>query len=196
VTAVPLFLLDEDETEAAELDAYIGRSLINATGGTAVDADVIASDLLRRMGEHQSRVATLAEAKAREIADATARISHAYDSQIARHQQSALQYENAVQSIAQSIDWSAEKKKSRKVGYGTYGCKTEPERVKIIDQGKAIGYARAYFASAVKEKIVVMVEHKAIAPVVLARLHASGELPDGFEHTAESIQYYAKPDVE
>lgn len=195
MSAVPVWLLEEDASEADELNDYIGRAIDHAITGSATAADVIASDLLRRQGEAMAEGARLAEAKAQEIALATARIAMRYDVQIARAQTRAGYYEQGVVAIAESIDWSAEKKKSRLVGHGTYGMKREPERVKITDQDKAIAFARTALPSAIKEKVTITVDHRAIAPAVLARVHADGDVPDGFEHIAEHQVFYARPEI-
>lgn len=196
MSAVPVWLLEEETNEIAELELYVGRAVENAKAGGYVDADVIASDLLRRQGEAMNQIAQLADAKAQEIAVATARISMRYDTQIARHQERAGFYERAVVAIAETIDWREQPKKSRTVGFGAYGVKREPERVKVLDQDKAVAWAREHFPGAVKTKITESVEHRVVAPAVLARVRVNGEIPDGFDVTAERDVCFAKPEID
>lgn len=195
MSAVPVWLLEEETEEIAELELYVGRAVENAKAGGYVDADVIASDLLRRQGDEVRQIAQLAEAKAMELALATARISQRYDAQIARHQERAGFYERAVVAIAETIPWHEQPKKSRAVGFGTYGVKREPERVKIVDQEAAVAFARVALPSAIKEKMTLTVDHRAIAPAVLARVHGDGEVPAGFSHESERQVFFARPEV-
>lgn len=184
---LPAFLDDVDEDEADELASMtlITRDEIKGMG--QVELDVIASDCLRKMGESEAEAKALAESRDAEIARITMRYSTRIDAAKAR----AARYEAVVMDIASSIDWSKGKSKSRVVGFGKYGARKSAEKVEIVDADLALNFAKANNVPlAIKTKETVI--HSVIAPIVLAWLHQSGEIPAGFEHHAESETYYAK----
>lgn len=179
-------LLGDEDDFAADLQQR-GVDLHRPTSDAQLDA--LASEYLGEMAAAAAEIARFTEARDHELQ----RIAQKYEMLMApakiRHQRC----ERFVCELAQRADFG--KKKSRDVGNGTYGRKTEPERVKVLDQDKAVAWARDHFPGAVKTKTTETVDHRAIAPAILARVHADGEVPDGFEHVAERETYYAKPEL-
>jgi len=179
--------VDAEEDEELALMTLITHDEIK--GMSSVQLDVIASDCLRKMGESEAEAKSLAESRDAEIARIEMRYSTRIDSAKAR----AARYEAVVVDIASSIDWKAGETKSRVVGFGKYGARKQAEKIEIIDPDAALAFAKLNAPTAIKTK--ESVSHSVIAPVVLAWVHQSGELPAGFEHHAESETYYAKAEV-
>lgn len=188
MSAVPAFLLNVEEEEADDL-AALGADLNRPMSESEIDAAM--SEMLRRMAWYDKQIATTNEAEALE----RERINARYERRREPLRKRRAEIEAQALALAERATFEG-KKKSRNVGNGTFGKKTEPERVKIIDANKAMEFALINCPDAIREKIAVSVEHKAVAPVVLARLHETGELPDGFEHSAEHDTYYVRPEVD
>ena len=87
-------------------------------------------------------------------------------------------------------------KKSRDVGFGTYGRRKVPESVKVVDQEAAVTWLTEILApAAIRVKETRTVDAKEAKPIVLAHLQRTGELPPGFEHTAAHDEPFIKDEA-
>lgn len=166
----------------AEL-AAVGVVLDQPTSDAQLDA--MASHVLGLMAECDLDTARYREAMAAEVARIHMRYEALFTPIVARRGM----LERWALDIAERVDYG--KKKSRAVGNGTIGKRTKPERIEIVDDAVALAFAKAHpvdGAIKVTEKPV----HKVLAPQVLALVHATGELPAGFEHHPESEEFYVK----
>lgn len=180
------FVLPSEQDEWNELERLTG-SLAQPTDDVVIDA--VASDALRIMAGEDAEIARYQKALEAEMQRIVAR----YASLSEPHEKRRLQAEAIVEECAKRAQFVG-KAKSRKVGYGVYGRKTIPERVTIIDQAKALAFAKRYTDTAlIKVKTEETVVHAAIVPLVLAQLHGSGVVPEGFEHVGAHEEVYAKP---
>lgn len=153
------------------------------------ECDALASELLGRLAACEAEAARYRDAQDREIR----RLTERYATLLGPVEQRARQYEAAVCELARRADFGT--KRSRAVGNGTYGVRTVPERVAIVDPQQAVAWARAHCPGAVKTKITESVDHRGVAPAVLAQIHATGALPDGFSHESARAVPFAKPEV-
>lgn len=154
--------------------------------------DALASEYMGEMADCDREVARYTEARDAELR----RVAMKYDALMLPHIVRRGRFEQFVKELAERADFGP-KKKSRDVGNGTYGRRSKPEHVTILDKDKAVDFARAHFPTAVKEKTTYTVEQKSIQPVVIAYMKAhEGELPDGFEHTAERDEPFCKVEVD
>ena len=94
--------------------------------------------------------------------------------------------------LAAANEWFG-KAKSRSVSYGTYGTRFIREKVAIADEKKAIAWASEKCPEAVKITEKVMIS--ACSGILLADMHETGELPEGFEHVPGTVKPYAVADV-
>jgi phage host-nuclease inhibitor protein Gam len=147
------------------------------------------SNLMRIMSEQDKEIAQLEETRTAE----KARIDMRYGAQVDSILRNRRALEAYLLSVAPQLDYG--KKKSLTLGYGKIGYRQTPERVEILDQDLAVAFAKKYGPpDAIKVKETVA--HKAIAPVVLALVHESGDLPLGFECHPAFDTYFAIPEVE
>lgn len=185
MSAAPAFLQNVDEQEYDDLAQLVGQ-LEGPTGDAEVDA--VASIGLREMAREQAEIDRYKESCKAELS----RIQNRYVALVEPHIRRYDQAEGIVKECASRAQFVG-KSKSRKVGNGQYGRRTVPEKVKIIDVGKALEWARTNCPAAIKQKTEESVVHAIVAPLILARLESAGELPDGFEHEGEHEEMYAKP---
>lgn len=165
------------EALAAELDGPVSDAQL----------DAVASEVCRRLQEIDAELQRYSEAEDAEIG----RIQLRYAGLTQPLAKDRAAYETIGREVAERADFG--KKKSRQVGFGSYGRKHRPERVKILDNEAAVAFARALgIPDAVKVETVEKPVHNAIAPVVLAQIHATGEIPVGFEHEAERDEPWVK----
>jgi hypothetical protein len=182
----PAFLENVDQEERDELASLIGQ-LQQPTGDA--DLDAVASRALLEMAREDAEINRYAAALKAEME----RIEARYIMLQLPHVQRRASAEEIVKECARRAQFVG-KSKSRKVGNGTYGRKTVPEKVSIVDKVAALRFAQAECPpEAVKEKVELTVVHAIVAPVVLARIHKQGLLPNGFEHVSEHEEFYAKP---
>jgi phage host-nuclease inhibitor protein Gam len=184
MTATAESVLPTEQDELAEL-ASIGIVLDGPT--TDAQLDAAASEICRRLGEAQAELDRFEEAESAEVA----RIEMRYMALCEPIEKRIAQLEELGREIARRADFG--KKKSRAVGFGSYGRKTKREHVKIVDEAAAIAFAReCAIPGGVKVETVEKPVHKAIEPVVIAHVHATGEVPAGFEHEAERDEPFVK----
>jgi hypothetical protein len=94
-----------------------------------------------------------------------------------------------VRDLARQADFG--KKKSRDVGYGTYGRRTIPERLRVVDEAALLAYALEHAPAMVRSVVKNDVPHANL------RQHfaATGELPPGVEMEPAREEPFAKPEV-
>lgn len=181
----PAFLQDVEAEERAELEGLTG--ILNQPLDDA-GLDALASHALRIMSREQAEIDRYQAACNAEVD----RINARYANLIQPHARYLKQAEETAKECAKRAQFVG-KAKSRKVGNGAYGKKLVPERVSIVDKQKALEFAKMFCPDAVKVKTEESVVHAVVAPVVIAQLHATSALPNGFEHVGEHEEYYAKP---
>lgn len=188
MSAVTAFLLNADEEEVEDL-ASVGIDLNRPMSEPEIDA--AASDMLGRMAWYDKQIAMANEAEALERERINARYERRRDPLVKRR----ADIEAQVLILAQRATFEG-KKKSRNVGNGTFGVRVVPERVEVVDKAQALEWAKAHFAEAVQVETVEKLVHKAITPAVLARVHATGEVPDGFDVHPAGEAYYCRWELE
>ena len=176
-------------TEQAEFNELASISIVLEGPTTDAQLDAAASEICRRLGEANAELDRYEEAESAEVA----RIEMRYAALCEPVQKRISQLEELGREIARRADFG--KKKSRDVGFGSYGRKKKSERVKIIDAAAAIAFARAQeIDGAVEVETVEKPVHKVLEPAVIeyVRKH-EGEVPPGFEHFSESDEPWVKP---
>lgn len=190
MTARLSFLLDTDAEEREEL-AALGVPLTPPAGATAVEIDAFASDLLRLLGEAEADRARYEEALTAEIQ----RLRMRYGARINRAAIRANMLRRSVCALAETQDFGGKKKKSREVGYGSYGRRFVPAAVKIVDQAQAIAWAEAEQLGVVEIIEMKKLPHKVLAPIVLDIVRETGEVPPGFDVIAEHEENWCKAET-
>jgi len=188
MSAVPAFLLGVEEEEADDL-AALGVDLNRPMSESEIDAAM--SEMLRRMAWYDKQVAMAYEACTLEVERIRARYTRRMDPMAKRR----AEIEAQALALAQRATFEG-KKKSRDVGNGTFGKRTTPERVEVIDKPAAIEWAKKHHPSAVLQELVEKLVHKEIAPVVIERISETGEVPAGFDVHPADVVYFAKPEVD
>ena len=182
----PAFLENVEAEERSELEGLTG---ILAQPLDDAGLDALASHALRIMGREQAEIDRYQRASDAEVD----RINARYAAFIQPHGQYRAQAEETVKECAKRAQFVG-KGKSRKVGNGVYGKKLVPERVSIVDKVQALAFAKMFGGpDAVKVKTEETVVHAVVAPIVIAQLHATSALPNGFEHVGEHEEYFGKP---
>lgn len=176
-------VLPTEQDEWNEL-ASIGIVLDDSTTNAQLDA--WASEVCRRIAEQRAEIERYNEAEAAEIA----RIQMRYAAMRDRHERRVQELEAIGRDLAESADFGS--KKSRDVGFGTYGRRKVPESVKVVDKDAALNWAIEHAPDAVVEKIERRVNAAVVKPAVLNVLKSTGELPPGFEHTAAHDEPFVK----
>lgn len=86
--------------------------------------------------------------------------------------------EGKIQMIALSYPFPGGKK-SRKLPSGSFGFKKTPERVRVLDKGKAEGWAAEHHPNAIEEvPATTKLVARTLSESVIERIHATGEVPD------------------
>lgn len=187
MTAVAEALLPTEQDERDEL-ASIGISLDGPTSDAQLDA--WASEICRELAAENADIARYTEAEAAEIG----RIRMRYAALREPHERRVGILEAIGRDLARRADFG--KRKSRKVGFGSYGRKLKSEAVKIVDRAIALEWFKANAPDVVVVETPEPVEkipHDKVEPFVLQYLKETGEVPPGIEHTSESDEPWVKP---
>ena len=180
--SAPAWQLPSEHDEIDEL-AALGILLEQPTADAQLDA--IASDALRLMAEAELEVERYDAAEKLELEAIHAR----YDRLRHRHVARRDEAERLVMACAERADFG--KKKSREVGFGTYGLRTQPPRIEVLDKDALLTWAKLNAPSLVRAVTKEDVPHKELS----AYFKATGDLPDGCEYHPETARSFAKPDV-
>lgn len=152
MSAIPNWLADANDEERAELAALGLVADVDAAPIDQAERDARASQLLRALGavaaEHAERVA----ARDHELAHITA----IYQPQLDQLQRRARFIEGAIHALAMESDFG--KKKSRTVGFGTYGRRTTPLKVDVQDEDATLAWAKEHLPEAVRAKATLSVD--------------------------------------
>lgn len=183
MSAAPMFALPTEEEEYESLSQF-GVDLSSAQPAARIDAT--ASDLLRLIARERAEADRYTLALAGELEQ----IAQRYRRLIDPHVQRAQRYEAWVCELALSADFG--KKKSREVGYGTYGVRRVPARLSVPDPAALLAWAKTQAPDLIQQKIDERVPHKLLE----ARYKDTGELPPGTEYEPEREQPFAKPNTE
>lgn len=182
VTSVA-FELPTDQEERDELQRLTG-SLERPVSDELLDA--VASDALRIMAEEDAEITRYRRALQAEMDRLIAR----YGLLIEPHEKHRSQAQAIAEECAKRAQFVG-KAKSRKVGNGSYGRRQIPESVEITDEDKAFSWVSVNHPYAIGT--VQKLNAVAVKGAVLATVHQTGEVPEGFEHTAAYDKPFAKP---
>lgn len=164
-----------------------GSAVLPANVGelSAPEIDALASDLLREMAECEREIKRYEEARFAE----RIRVDMRYGMLVERQEHRREELMRAVHALAERVDFG--KKKSRDVGFGTYGRRTVPERVMIADPAACLAWALR------TDPALVRVVEKRDVPHSAVHFHFknTGELPDGCEHTPARDEPFARPEA-
>ena len=172
------FWLPNDAEERAELAEYgitVSDDGALQLGTEQCQRDATASQLLRKLGEHAQDLTRYADAKAAEIT----LIVERYDKHIAPVENRVAVLVSIVRQIALDSDFG--NAKSRKLSYGTYGVRTVPERIAVIDSKRLLSWARLVAPDLVSVKS----EERVLQSAVEKHVKSSGEIPEGCDVTPE-----------
>jgi phage host-nuclease inhibitor protein Gam len=170
--------------------------------------DAMASVFMRRLAEELEAIAQLEKSRDLEIQWIVAR----YATELTARRDRARRLESAAVAVAQytkDAGGYVGKKKSRAVGAGTYGYRTNSECVELTDEAAYIAFAEQYAPETLRVKPTLtlaqakeyltetelagvkreIVKKEATA---LAEQHKD-ELPAGFVKVPETDEFYAKP---
>lgn len=170
--------------------------------------DALAGVLLRTMAQLDAEAAQLTTAMQTEIAVLQARFARRLDAIGARRAMTEAQ----VRFLARISDFG--KKKSRDVGYGTYGSKVKPARLELAEPAAAVAEMEQHAPNLVRvtlkvpasvacaladQKWISAAELKSAKRDVLvadieAYQKATGALPAGVVEHEEEVTYFAKPE--
>lgn len=166
--------------------AAVGVTLAPPAEHAPAPLAAFASDLLRAMADVDREVALLAETRAAEHA----RVDMRYSLPLDRLSRRRAVLEGAVQNIARDFPYP-KGKKSLTVGNGTFGVRTQAEKVAVLHEPAVLDWARRVMPDAIKVVTKESVPHAALA----AHYKATGEVPDGCVHVEAMEGAYAKPEV-
>lgn len=188
MTAVPHFLDNAEEEDAADLAALTGIDL-NAPKSDA-QLDALASDVCRQIGNAQRDLARYADAEKAELV----RIGMFYEARYTPLQRRIQQLEAIGAEIAKRAQFPG-KSKSRKVAFGSYGSRKVAERVSVVDEAQAIHFLLEHARSAVSEVVRFKISLADAKPAVLKHLAETGVVAIGFEHVGESEKFFIKAEI-
>jgi phage host-nuclease inhibitor protein Gam len=174
--------IEYEVTEADDLAATLDTI---AADSSPESLDAAASNLLRAIGAMQRNLKRYQDTKARELEHLDARYAYLCEPL----EQRIAQFTEAVEEIARRAKFDG-RSRSRNVGYGIYGVRKQPEKVKVIDKLAALDFARAMCPEAVEVRSEEVLSAATVKPAVLAHLASTGEVPQGFEHTAAHDKPY------
>lgn len=150
------FTLPTEADEIAELHALgVGvvvdgdKHALTADVKDAAEADAVASHLLRKLAEAQADRARTAKAFEIERDQLLQRYSRLFEPHTSR----IAFLESMLANLASTVEFG--KKKSRDVGYGTYGRRQVRAHLEIVDDAKALAWAIEKAPSAVKALVAL-----------------------------------------
>jgi hypothetical protein len=189
MSAVPTFLLDQDEDELDDL-ASVGIDLNRPMSEAEIDDAM--SEIMRRMAWYDGQIKQAKEAERLEVE----RINARYNRRLAPLQTRREEIEALACLLAQRATFGG-KKRSRSVGNGTFGVRATPERVEITDKAVALEWAKSHCPEAVEVQLTEKLQHKTVAPLVIAYIKThDGEQPDGFDVHPAGETYYCRPEID
>ena len=180
------FQLPTADDERDELEQMLGFALTPGTSDATLDS--IASDICRHLGRIEADLARYTDAERAEHA----RIDIFYHSRTEKLFQAIARLEEMGAEVARRATFPG-KSKSRSVAFGSYGSRKVSEKIEVVDEEKATDWlANTDDASALRSKLSI--DKKEATKLVLTHLHATGEVPFGFNHIEEHETYFVKAD--
>lgn len=173
------------ETEQETLPASVEEVAAWVGSAAAADVEATAGWWLRRLGEVEAEITRLETREEAELA----RVRAHYAALRAPLETRAGGFRRAVEAVAASVKWG--KRKSIDLAWGTFGVRTKPARVEVVDPVKALAWARQHAPDAVVVK--ESVAQRVVAPKILAIVAESGEEVEGFSYHPAIEQPYATP---
>jgi phage host-nuclease inhibitor protein Gam len=185
VTATAFVLPTVDE-EQGELEQMLGFALTPGTSDATLDS--IASSICRHLGRIEADRQRYKDAEEAEHA----RITIFYASRKEKLDHAIVRLQEMGAEVARRATFPG-KSKSRSVAFGSYGSRKVSEKIEVVDEKKAIDWlARIDDASALRSKLSI--DKKEATKLILAHLHATGEIPDGFNFVEETELFFVKAD--
>jgi hypothetical protein len=172
----PLFLSEEAERE--ELEQALGQVVHR----TPAEIDAFASELLGSLGRCNADIARFDEAEANEIARIRFRYARFKNTVESRR----AMLEGAIKALAEQQDFGT--KKSRETANGTYGRRTKPAHIEIVDAEKLVDWAMPNLA-------LLTVEYSVKQKAVNRWYSETGEIPPGTVFHAPEEICFARPDI-
>lgn len=145
--------LTNDADEREELAALGISADVTATPDDQAARDAQASQLLRALGRVEAEIAEREDALEVELRQ----VRLIYQTQLERLHRRASFLAGAVESLALVSDFGP-KKKSRTVGFGTYGTRAKPFSVEIPDEASAVQWLSEHLPSALSTSVTLSVD--------------------------------------
>jgi phage host-nuclease inhibitor protein Gam len=152
MSAIPSWLADANEEERAELAALGLIADVESAPIDQAQRDARASQLLRALGRVEAEIE---ERKAAQHAEVM-QIAAIYERELDRLRRHASFIVGGIHALAMESDFG--KKKSRTVGFGTYGRRSTPLKVDVQDESATLEWARAHLPEAVRAKTTLTVD--------------------------------------
>lgn len=149
--------------------------------------DAIASDVCRQLADIHKEQSRYIDAQAAEIE----RIRFRYSQLMKPLDERYKQLVNYGEELASRADFG--KKKSRNVGFGSYGRRTVAQAVRVVDEDAAIKWASEKAPEIVTSRTIRTIDKLAAKKVVLEMLTTDGVIPPGFDHEPPRESYFIKP---
>lgn len=176
MSAAMRFLSDQDEQD--ELARVLGEN------PSAAKLDAIASDYLRRIGEHDKDLARFDEAEKAEIE----MVKRRYANSAQGVREDRARCIAAIEAIIARQDFGP--RKSRKVAYGEYGTRTKPAHISIVDDQQCVNWALGMNTELGLLTTTYSVKQKDVS-LWYAR---TGEIPPGCEFHPPQETIIARPE--
>jgi hypothetical protein len=178
-------LFNTEEDERLELE----NALAGVDHHSPAEVDAFASELLGSLGRCEADLQRYAEAENAELARIRTKYEDARNSALARGIASLRSrrdmLEGAIKALAEQQDFGA--KKSRETANGTYGRRTKPAHLEIVDQAKLLEWADGNPA-------LVTVEKSVKQKAVNWWYGETGEIPPGTDFHAPQEIAFARPE--
>lgn len=152
IGALPAWLTDDAE-EREELAALGISADVSQAPEDQAARDAQASQLLRALGRVEAEIAEREAALEVELRQ----VKLIYQTQLERLQRRASFLTGAVEALALVSDFGP-KKKSRTVGFGTYGTRAKPFSVEIVDEATTLQWASQQLPGAVSTSVTLSVD--------------------------------------
>lgn len=149
MTALPTWLTD-DADERAELAALGISADVSATPDDQAARDAQASTLLRALGRVEAEIGE----RRRALQIERDQLERIYGSEIERLERRQSFLAGAIEALAVVSEFGP-KKKSRAVGFGTYGLRQSPLKVEVLDEDAVLDWAMQGLPEAVSATVTL-----------------------------------------
>lgn len=169
---LPAWLADADQEELAELQQL--GVVASPEFRAEAERDDLVSRLMRAHHEHSSDVERYDQAEALEHAAITRR----YDRLRAPAKAQLLRLASFIIHLVSGANFTG-RKKSRDVGWGSYGLRKQPDKVEVADMLEVVRSVSAIEPQAVSVELVTNIDLVNRAQNTITKLLAAGATLDG-----------------